>query len=178
MKTHVWAVAVIIVTLSCSPQREREQQIVFDRKAFFDSAQATGDGYVYVAGTLTGEGVPYKNNTTAIVCYKDRMECISYEVKQIGPNQIGRLDSPLAYPITKWDSQEIVAVGPGDAANCRKVTINIVRNTELVTWVEEPINQASAACRNADTRLLKWTIEDSPFWRPATTHPPGSTISN
>ena len=165
-----------MAALSCGRDDRRDQQIVFDRKAFFDSGQSSGDGYVYVAGTLTGEGVQYKNNTTAIVCYKERMECVTYGVEQIGPNQIGRLDSPLAYPVTKWDSYEIVAAGAGDTANCRKVTISIVRQTELVVWVEEPINQASAACKNADTRLLKWTIEDSPFWR-RDTNAVGSTRS-
>ncbi len=102
MKAYIWLLVTVIIALGCAPKGERQQEIVFDRKAFFDSAQTTGDGYVYVAGTLTGEGVQYKNNTTAVVCYKDRMECLTYGVNQIGSNQIGRLDSPLAYPITKW----------------------------------------------------------------------------
>lgn len=157
---YIPILALVVATVGCT-SRDRGETIVFDSKAFFDG----GEGYVYAAGTLTGEGVQYKNNTTAVVCYKDRMECITYGVEQIGPNQIGRLDAPSAFPITKWDSYEIVASGPGDAVDCRKVTISIVRKTELVVWVEEPINQATAACRSADTRLLKWTLEDAPLWK-------------
>ncbi len=164
MKACIWILAAALVTVGCT-RREKQQEIVFARKAFFDSAQTTDDDYVYVAGTLTGEGVGYKNNTTAVVCYRERMECLTYGVNQIGPNQIGRLDSPLVYPVTKWNPLEIVASGPGDAFNCRKVTISIVRNTEHVVWVEEPINQSSASCKDADTRLLKWSIDDSKFWK-------------
>jgi len=38
---------------------------------------------VYVAGTLTGEGVGYPNNSVAITCYKDGMECLTISVDQI-----------------------------------------------------------------------------------------------
>lgn len=147
----------LIAALGCARHDERDRQIVFDSKAFIDIVD-----YVYVAGTLTGEGVPYENNTTAVTCYKNRMECLTIGINQIGPNQVSRLDSPDSYPVTKWDANEIVARGPGDVVNCRQVTISIVRKTEMLLWVEEPINQASAACKNAETRLLKWTIED---WR-------------
>jgi hypothetical protein len=77
MKACIWILAVALVTVSCT-RREKQQDIVFARKAFFDSAQTTDDDYVYVAGTLTGEGVGYKNNTTAVVCYRERMECLTY----------------------------------------------------------------------------------------------------
>jgi hypothetical protein len=78
---------------------------------------------------------------------------------------VGRLDSPESYPVTKWDAHEIVATGSADSMNCRKVTISIVRKSETAVWVEEPINQSSAACKDAETRVLKWTIEDSPGWK-------------
>jgi hypothetical protein len=139
-------------------------QIVFDTKAFFDSGDA-GYGSVYIAGTLTGDGVAYKNNTAAVTCYQDRMQCVTASIEQIGPNQVGRLESPSIFPVVKWDSYEIVATGAGDAVDCRKVTISIERKSETAVWVEEPINQSSATCKNAETRILKWTIEDSPAWR-------------
>jgi hypothetical protein len=162
MKISNLSFAIMFAVLGCT---RHEEQLVFAPKAFYDSAQTTGDGQVYIAGTLTGDGVSYKNNTVAVTCYKDRMECLTYSVEEIGPNQVGRLDSPATYPVTKWGPYEIVATDSGDALNCRKVTISIVRKSETVVWVEEPVNQSRAACKNTDTRLLKWTIEDPPAWK-------------
>jgi hypothetical protein len=53
----------------------------------------------HISGTLTGDGVRHKNNSVSVTCYKTRQECIIFEVDQIGPNQIGRLDAPHIYPI-------------------------------------------------------------------------------
>jgi len=139
--------------------------ILFPKKAFFWFDQSASYANVYVAGTLTGEGVGYKNNTTVVSCDKTRMECVTYDVRQIGPNQVGRVESPLIYPVIEWSADEVVASGDADAFHCRKLTISIVRRSEVALWVEEPINQASAACKDADVRLLKWTIEDSPGWK-------------
>ena len=160
-----YATFVLILMLASCRGREPEQQIVFASKAFYDSAQSTNPHIVYIAGTLTGEDIGYKNNTTAVVCYADRMECLTYSVEQIGSNQIGRLDMPVSYPIIKWDSDLVVASGQGDLANCNKVTISIVLKSETAVWVTEPINQSQAQCKNSNTRILKWSIEDSSFWK-------------
>jgi hypothetical protein len=157
--------AIVLLSLGCTRQAPNEQQIMFAAKSFYDSAQTTGEGFVYISGTLSGDGVAYKNNTVAISCYKDRMECLINSIEQIGPNQLSRLADPISYPITKWDSYEIVATGLVTSMSCRKDTISIVRKSESVVWVEEPVNQSSAVCKNADTRILKWTIEDSPGWK-------------
>lgn len=93
------------------------------------------------------------------------MECVTYGMRQIGPNQVGRVESPSIYPVITWAEDEVVASGDADAFHCRKLTIRIVRRSEIALWVEEPINQTSVACKDADTRLLKWTIEDSPGWK-------------
>jgi len=89
------------------------------------------------------------------------MECLTYMVEQIGPNQVGRLDAPTIHPVTKWDAYEIVAVDDVDLMHCRRVTISIVRKSETAVWVEEPINQSRAECKDAETKILKGTIEDS-----------------
>lgn len=140
-------------------------RIMFARKAYFDAARSGRDEYVYVAGTLTGDGVGYENNTTAITCFRDRMECLTYSIQQIGANQVSRLDSPVMYPVIKWDAHEIVASGSADAFACRKLTISIARTSQTVVWVEEPINQGAAACKDSEMRVLKWTIEDPPGWK-------------
>lgn len=152
---------IALLVLGCTG-RDAEQQIVFAPKAFFDGGQS---GYVYIAGTLTGAGIGYENNTTVIVCYADRKECLTYSVQQIGRNQVGRLDAPIIYPVIKWDDHEVVATETGDVAACNKVTISIERKSETALWVTEPINQSRAQCKNANTKILKWTIEDSPAWK-------------
>ena len=162
--------ALVFIAVGCSRQTPHEQQIMFAQKAFYDSAQTTGEGLVYISGTLSGDGVAYKNNTVAVTCYKDRMECLTSSIEQIGPNQVSRLAQPTIYEITKWDSYEIVATGLVTSVSCRKDTISIVRKSESAVWVEEPINQSSSVCKNADTRLLKFTIEDSPGWKALNTN--------
>ncbi|MFL6948620.1 MAG: hypothetical protein ACJ8FU_10535, partial [Xanthobacteraceae bacterium] len=81
-----------------------EEEIVFAPKNFWDSKDSFGDGFINVSGTLTGEGLGYKNNTYSLSCYKDRMECWVSYVEQIGPAQVGRMSAPDIYPIAKWDS--------------------------------------------------------------------------
>ena len=100
---------------------DEPSDVVFDNKVFYDSGQtAVGDGVVSISGTLTGEGVGNKNNTVTVTCYQDRMECLAYSIAQIGPNQLGKLEVPGIFPITKWDNYEIVAVESGDTVACRK----------------------------------------------------------
>ena len=164
---HFWTKVLLTcmgfaALLGCKELQKPPQQIIFPSKTFFDGEQI--GGYVYVAGTLTGEGLAYPNNTTVIACYAKRRECLTYSVEQIGPNQIGHVDAPLDYPVIKWDAYEIVASGTGDAGPCSKVTISIVRKAETALWVTEPINQSRSQCKNANTKILKWTIEDSPGW--------------
>jgi len=153
---------LVLLLVGCQG-KQSDQQIMFATKAFFDSAQTSiGDGSVYIAGTLTGPGIGYPNNTTAITCYLDRRECFTYSVEQIGPNQVSRLDSPMRYSVTKWDGHEVVATGAGD---CGKVTITIDRKSESALWVTEPVNQTRTQCKHANTKVLKWAVEDPPAWK-------------
>jgi hypothetical protein len=43
------------------------------------------------------------------------------------------------------------------------------RDLRTAVWVEEPVNQpvnqGVAFCKDADMRIYKWTIEDSPVWK-------------
>lgn len=154
-------VALLSLLVGCKPA----QNINFGPKAFFDNAKKDADyGIVYIAGTLTGDDIYYKNNSVVVACYKDRMECLTYSIEQIGPNHIGRLDAPTFYPVTKWDDYEVVATESADVLGCSKVTISIVRKSQTGLWVTEPVNQSQAQCKNANTKILKWTIEDSPEW--------------
>ena len=78
---------------------------------------------------------------------------------------MGGLSAASNYSITKWSAYEIVAVDPLAEISCVRVTITIERKLESVVWVQEPINQTKANCKNSDTAIRKWTIEDPPFWK-------------
>jgi hypothetical protein len=100
-----------------------------------------------------------------IVCYKDRRECLTYSIEQIAPNQMGRLRSPLIFPVTAWNAYEVIATEDTSALDCRKTTITLQRKRQSAVWVEEPINVARAACKDYATKVYKWTIEDPPAFR-------------
>lgn len=163
-----WLVAVGAIWILFRPKPQSfsgSEDIIFGSKVFYDGGET-----VYITGTITGDGLAYKNNTVMITCYRDRKECLFHSVDQIGPHQIGRLDLPSVYPIAKWDASEIMAtdsypIHSSYPVHCRKVTISIERKSENAIRVEEPINQTRAACKDADTKLYKWTIEDPPFWK-------------
>lgn len=173
--TTFWFIAFVAVTILFLLQRpwvkpdiSTNTDIIFGAKVFYDSAKSAlnsnlGNGIVFISGTLTGDGLAYKNNSYSVTCYEERRECVVYSVDQIDFNQVGYLDVPTSYPITKWTPFEIVAsdVGP---FNCTRVTISLERKTEEAVWVEEPNNQSSAACKTADTQVRKFTIESPPFW--------------
>ena len=97
--------ATILLFRQAPGVASRDDDIIFAPKNFADS----GDQWVGISGTLTGNGVGYKNNTTVVSCEKDRKECFFYSIEQIGHNQIGRLDYPGTYPITTWNAYEVIA---------------------------------------------------------------------
>ena len=166
-----WFLAFVVVSWLLIRQAQNREfagddDITFDRKFYFDTAETMGDeGLVSMSGTLAGDGLGYKNNTINISCYKDLMECLITQLEQIGPHQVGSLRSPDFYKITKWDAFEIVSVDDFGPTACVKVTVSVERKSKTALWVQEPMNQARAFCKNADTKIYKWTIEDSLFWQ-------------
>jgi hypothetical protein len=137
---------------------------VFAPKAFYAEKES-----VYVSGTRTGEG-ENGNNTAAITCSKQKMECLIVDVRGISETscQLSRLASPLAIPITKWNDYTIIATDKNsyDTYSCFQTTISIDLNSEDVLWVEEPINQSQLSCKDvSDNKIRKWTIENPPFWK-------------
>ena len=158
-------VFVLAVWLSSANAQKEDENIVFAPKNFADSAQIGLDGSVTISGTLTGEGLSYRNNTYSIACDRGRKECLVSSVHQIGQNQIGRLDSPESYPVKKWSPFEVVATEETSDRSCTRVTITISRKSETALWVQEPINQTLPACLKSETKTYKWTIEDSLGWK-------------
>lgn len=115
---------------------------------------------VYVAGTLTGDWIGYKNNTYSVLCLPQ--ECMVAYAEQIGPRQVGRIGGPTVYPVVNWTADEVVASADDLCAN---IAITIDRQTKTLLWVETPINQTTIACKNADNVIRKATIEHSLFWQ-------------
>jgi hypothetical protein len=65
----------------------------------------------------------------------------------------------------KWDDYEVIAQEEPNLFGCLRVTITIDRKTEALLWVEEPIHQTKPSCKNVDSTLRKYSIEDSPGWK-------------
>ena len=163
------AVSAMIFLPPLRAVADQDDQIVFPYKVFYN-----GDAVVTIAGTLTGPHLANLNNTYNITCYRDQKECVVSSIDQIGHNQIGTMYAPLTYPIIKWSTDEIVAKDQTDPlpelTGCLRTTITIERQQKSALWVEEPINQTDPFCKNADTNVNKYTIEDSPGWKRISLH--------
>jgi hypothetical protein len=61
-----------------------DDDILFAKKNYIDLGAALN-----ISGTLTGNGIGYRNNTVAISCFQDRQECFVPSIEQIGSGQIG-----------------------------------------------------------------------------------------
>jgi hypothetical protein len=110
------------------------------------------------------------------------MECYVFKIEQIGKNQIGDLDWPMVFPISKWEPTLIVATYRGGAESlypedCILSTLNVGRGTGYmgqhegsgdpvsVELVEEPINQSLPICANTPNTVHKWMLENPPVWK-------------
>ena len=144
-----------------------DQDIVLGPKNFYDSTGRPGPEIVYVSGTLTGEGIGYKNNSTFVACYSDQKECFIYWIEQIGEKHMSSLSPPAIIPIVKWNRIEIVASGSMDIKDCTKVTVSISRTTQDAVWVTEPMNRYKPECEHVDATIYRWHLEDPLFWKNA-----------
>jgi hypothetical protein len=145
---------------------EAADNIIFAAKSFYDSKRFGDDfGLVSISGTLTGKDLAYPNNTYSVSCHRDYKACFVATIEQIGHDQIGRMQSPVLYPIVKWNDYEIVAQDEVSTLTCSRVTFTINRSSEELLWVEEPTNQTKSSCKFADTNIRKYIIEDSPGWK-------------
>jgi hypothetical protein len=134
---------------------------IFDDKRYQD-----GENLVYVAGSRTGQGVSYPDNTMAIVCWRAKMQCWMASVEGISKDscQIGRMEWPTSLPIIRWSDREIVAAEPEPSVACSKLTVVIDRGLHTTLLINEPINIKSSSCPGPQTSIEKSTLED-PRWR-------------
>lgn len=127
--------------------------------------EGENDAWVLISGTLTGPEVGYPNNTYTISCVKEEHECSISHIDQIGTNQIGRLEVAYNIPIAQWNGSEVIASQDDTNPFCQKTTVTLDRKLKTASWLDVPINTASAFCKNADKQARKYTIEDAPGWK-------------
>jgi hypothetical protein len=162
MKTTLALLLVALSIPSVAAQDVEKGDIIFARKIFVDNPQILG-GFVSISGTLTGDGLIYKNNTINIACYKDRAECTASKIDQIGPHQLGDVHAPNFFSVTKWEAEEVVA---DNGIDCPRIIVTLDRKTQTATWVQGVFNPntdpGDNPCTYPDKQIYKWTIEDPP----------------
>jgi hypothetical protein len=136
--------------------------ILFPMKTFADAGHM-----VHVEGTLSGDGVGYPSNTSALTCYQERRECEMVVVSAAGL-QVFSLGIPEAFTVRVWEPDRIVADlaapcgNPPNAVFAREwqastsETLIIDRKLETAELSVHPCNEA---------KLYHWTIENPPFWQ-------------
>ena len=74
------------------------------------------------------------------------------------------MDGPYEVPIVKWNDYEVVAQDEVPLFGCFRTTMTIDRKRQALLWVDEPVNQTKPSCKDADTNIRKYSIEDAPGW--------------
>lgn len=164
---HLLPVALLI-GMTAPAAGDDQPTIIFNMKNFTD----TGD-MVHVEGTLTGDGIGYKNNRSALTCYHDTEECISTHIDVQG-NQVFSIGPPVTFTVRLWTEDRIVAdfavfCGtkpksgfPDDPLLKEKWNSN-ASDTWIIDRTRQTAELSDHPCLGAKT--YHWTIEDPPFWR-------------
>ena len=102
MQKHLLAF-ILLVALIAPAAADDEPLIIFNMKNFTDTGNM-----VHVEGTLTGDGVGYKNNRSALTCAHDTGECIATHIDTEG-RQAFSIGPPVIFTIRLWTADRIVA---------------------------------------------------------------------
>lgn len=140
------------------------KRIIFNPQIFVDMGNI-----VHAEGQVTGEGIGYKVNRSAMTCYRDKRECILTHIDTSGW-QAFSIGSPLFFDILSWDKDLIVADLPSlpmpsgnpCGSNPGGTTWYIHRDTQS-TEIQENVCSPITGKR----AFYKWTLEDDPFWHEA-----------
>jgi hypothetical protein len=160
MQRHALGLTVACLALASGAFAADDPSIVFPMKIFIDL------GYmVHVGGTLSGEGVGYPSNTSALICYQERHECEMILVNASGL-QIEPLEIPDILRVSVWEPDRIIADFTAPCGNPFKFakewqastseTLIIDRKRETVELSVHPCNEV---------KLNHWTIENPSFWQ-------------
>jgi len=104
MQKQVWLLILVWLIMTMPAAADDDpQSIIFALKNFSD----TGD-MVHVEGTLTGDGIGYKNNRSALTCYQDRRECLAIHIDAQG-QQVFSIGPPVPFTVRLWTADRVVA---------------------------------------------------------------------
>jgi hypothetical protein len=176
MQKHLLRLILLVELAVIAPARaapDDEPLIIFNMKNFTD----TGD-MVHVEGTLTGDGIGYKNNRSALTCYHDTEECIATHIDAEG-RQLFSIGPPVMFTIRLWTADRILA---DFAVPCGKKPKSGFPDNPLLqeewqsnasdTWIIDRTRQTAELTNHPclGARIYHWTIEDPPFWKKAKSH--------
>jgi hypothetical protein len=157
------AMALTLLCLTIAPARAAEPpELILPMMVFTDMGHL-----VHVQGTLTGEGLGYKNNHVGLTCYREKAECLEVLINTAG-SQVFSPGLPIVFDVRLWTADRIIA----DLAAPRGRPPNAVfakewQATVSETWIVDRVRQTAEfidhPCNEA--RTYHWTIEDPPFWR-------------
>jgi hypothetical protein len=148
MQKHLIALAIVSLAAAPATAADKPPEVIFAAKTFSDLGEI-----VHVEGTLTGDGIGYKNNHTVLTCYHQRRECSAIQIDSEGM-QVFSVNLPLPYAIRTWTDDRIVADGELPCGGFETWIIDRTRQTAEL--IEHP-------CSDAQT--YHWTIEDPLFWK-------------
>jgi hypothetical protein len=110
---------------------------------------------VHVEGTLTGDGIGYKNNRAALTCYLYDRECQAVYVNSAG-TQVFSIGPSIPFTVRLWTGERILA---DNAAPCGSFSTWIIDSTrQTAELIDHPC---------VGDKTYHYTIEDPPFWKKA-----------
>jgi hypothetical protein len=164
-KHSLLALILVWFAMTAPPSAAEPPQVIFNLKAFDDFGHT-----VHVEGTLTGDGIGYKNNRSSLTCFQDSRECLAVHIETQGM-QVFSIGMPVTFTVREWTADRIVAdfgVPCGDAPSTR--VKQEWQTTQSDTWLIDRTRKTAELiehpCLGAKT--YHWTIEDPEFWKKAT----------
>ena len=162
MQKHLLSLILAYLTMIAPVAAADEPpQVIFNPRVFSDMGDT-----VHVEGTVTGDGIGYKNNRSALTCYQQRKECLVVHMESEGM-QVFSIGPPSVFTIRVWTADRITADLDAPCGNPPSARFkDDWQVTESHTWIIDRTRQTAELvdhnCLGAKT--YHWTIEDPPFW--------------
>jgi hypothetical protein len=115
---------------------------------------------VHVEGTLTGDGIGYKNNRAGLACYRDDRECQAVYVNSAGMHVLF-IGPPVPFTVRLWTEDRILAdsAAPCGGSSCSSISFS--------AWIIDRARHTAELAEHPCTgdKTYHYTIEDPPFWK-------------
>jgi len=111
----------------------------------FQFSDYSGNGMLFVTGTLKGRDVGYPVNTWNIQCFREQMICHVASISKIGKRQLGDLwlDD---WTVTSWTDNAVI-LDQNDPTSCAHNIIVLNRIAKAVSYTSTPANQDKNYCK-------------------------------